>query len=111
LNDDVLHWAEVSPVDSPLFFGSTQLERYVLLFGTIPRGIELVFWHHDGAIQNAFFPSQDPDDTYTIELTVTRLDDYNLLISRTDVKSITAARACVDLYKKLCTQGFDEEFS
>jgi len=108
--DDMLHWLEVSPVDSPLFFGSTQLERYKLMFGTIEREIELVFWHHDGIIQNAFFPQYDIEDSYTVELTVIRQEEYNLLISRTDTKDLASARACVDFYKKLCTKGLDDEF-
>lgn len=108
--DDMLNWEEVSPVDSPLFLGSTQLERYLLRFGTIYRGIQLVFWHHDGAIQNVFFPQYDTDDSYTIELSVIRPEDYSLLVSRTDTKDLASARKCVEFYKKLCIRGFDEEF-
>jgi hypothetical protein len=110
VDDFALEWIQVSPIDSPLLFGSTQLERYKLMYGLIPRGIELVFWHHDGEIQKVLFPHYDREDSYTIELTVTRVDDYNLLVSRTDTKDLASARACVNFYKKLCTQGLDDEF-
>lgn len=109
--DYSLEWVEVSPIDSPLFLGSTQLERYRLMFGPIPRGIELVFWHHDGQIQNVFFPDYDKKDSYTIELSVIRPDNYSLLISRTDTEDLAAARRCVNFYMKLCTHGLDAEFS
>jgi hypothetical protein len=110
MNEFTLEWVQVSPIDSPLLFGSTQLERYKLMYGFMPRNIELVFWHHDGEIQNFIVPLEDKEDSYTIELSVTRFDDYNLLISRTDTKDLASARACVDFYKKLCTQGLDDEF-
>ena len=110
MDDFTLEWVQVDPIDSPLLFGSTQLERYKLMYGSIPRGIELVFWHHDGQIQNVFFPQYDKEDSYTIELSVTRLDDYHLLISRTDTKDLAAARQCLNFYKKFCTAGLDDEF-
>lgn len=110
MSDFTLEWVQVSPIDSPLLLGSTQLERYKLMYGLIPRGIELVFWHHDGQIQNVFFPQYDMEDSYTVELSVTRLDDYHLLISRTDTKDLTAARQCLNFYKKFCTVGLDDEF-
>jgi|LakMenEpi03Aug12_release.lakeMendotaPanAssembly.Ray.scaffolds.fasta_scaffold155882_1 hypothetical protein len=110
MNEFTLEWVQVSPIDSPLLFGSTQLERYKLMYGFMPRNIELVFWHHDGEIQNFIVPLEDKEDSYTIELSVTRFDDYNLLISRTDTKDLASARACVDFYKKLCTRGLDDEF-
>ena len=109
--DYALEWVEVSPIDSPLLFGSTQLERYKLMYGFIPRGLELVFWHHNGEIQNFILPQEDKEDSYTIELSATRIDDYNLLISRTDTKSLLAARRCLEFYMRLCTQGLDAEFS
>jgi len=105
-----LEWVQVSPIDSPLLFGSTQLERYKLMYGFMPRNLELVFWHHDGEIQNFILPQEDKEDSYTIELSATRIDDYNLLISRTDTKDLASARQCLNFYKKLCTVGLDDEF-
>jgi hypothetical protein len=105
-----LEWVQVSPIDSPLLFGSTQLERYKLMYGFMPRNLELVFWHHDGEIQNFILPQEDKEDSYTIELSATRIDDYNLLISRTDTKDLASARQCLNFYKKLCTTGLDDEF-
>ena len=110
MSDYTLEWVEVSPIDSPLLFGSTQLERYKLMYGFLPRNLELVFWHHDGEIQNFILPQEDKEDSYTIELSVTNYDDYNLLVSRTDTKDLASARACLDFYKKLCTRGLDDEF-
>jgi len=105
-----LEWVQVSPIDSPLLFGSTQLERYKLMYGFMPRNLELVFWHHDGEIQNFILPQEDKEDSYTIELSATRIDDYNLLISRTDTKDLASARQCLNFYMKLCTVGLDDEF-
>lgn len=106
--DYVLEWVQVSPVDSPLLFGSTQLERYKLMYGFLPRNLELVFWHHDGEVQNSILPRENKSDYYTVELSATQLDDYNLFISRTDTKSLVAARRCLEFYKKLCTAGLDD---
>jgi hypothetical protein len=111
VTDKFLHWVEIDPIDSPMFFGSTQLERYVLRYGSELRDVQLVFWHHDMQIRNVFFPQYDQEESYTVELFVIRRGTYNLLISRTDVKTLAAGRACVDFYKKLCTAGLDQEFS
>ncbi len=110
MDELTLEWVQVSPIDSPLLFGSTQLERYKLMYGFMPRNLELVFWHHDGEIQNFILPQEDKEDSYTIELSATRIDDYNLLISRTDTKDLASARQCLNFYKKLCTTGLDDEF-
>jgi hypothetical protein len=80
------------------------------MYGFMPRNLELVFWHHDGEIQNFILPQEDKEDSYTIELSATRIDDYNLLISRTDTKDLASARQCLNFYKKLCTTGLDDEF-
>ena len=110
MDELTLEWVQVSPIDSPLLFGSTQLERYKLMYGFMPRNLELVFWHHDGEIQNFILPQEDKEDSYTIELSATRIDDYNLLISRTDTKDLASARQCLNFYMKLCTVGLDDEF-
>jgi hypothetical protein len=80
------------------------------MYGFMPRNLELVFWHHDGEIQNFILPQEDKEDSYTIELSATRIDDYNLLISRTDTKDLASARQCLNFYMKLCTVGLDDEF-
>ncbi len=80
------------------------------MYGPKPRGVELVFWIMLGSIHNVFEPGYDGDDWYAIELIVPQQVGYNTLVSRTNVTSLADAREVVDLYKKICTIGFDEFF-
>ena len=110
LDPSALEWQEANPIDSPIFLGMTQLERYQLMYGSKPRGVELIFWLMHGHIHNVFYPEYDGEDWYVIELVVPQEVGYHILVSRSNLKSLSDARETVDLYKKICTLGFDEFF-